>query len=1507
MLSASRALQQMPPPSGRTYVIPGDEPIHIPSTDLPDATELAEVLITSNSAMKVWVDFICEYAHQGKFDACEVLTKAIPQRVNAEAQAKTTIPPRPEKLMVDKTSLMKLNATYMSIILRHGTSKLNELGKSKTSAEKVSARFLESKNWLDILTRLAKTPGVNEDANPLESASAALLSFFEFTNEEALRKDISLAPGASSHSISGDSAQNNFEAAFANFNSHVKKLKDSISTDRERNKVFGSLLVKFAEALQAWQKNDFVAARACYVDIIERNHAFCGALPRIGLGFCLSRMGHIEAAKLAFKRALQLDPSNATALGALSYLEANGQSYLASLGLVDEADISADANAQSKAVKRSFELAKRSIAVEPETPLALLELSHHYFSNWSEVISESSGEGLRVFATRGSRRLVLNETDVSLLSNFKAGSTIKVIGKALDGKTVSVPMRLVSHEAAVAVSRNRVEESNVNKALSEFQPQQGASGAARKLLVLNCRQPWALPSTGGLILLTVNISMSERQARQALQASISIELKCEAAFALGRALHAQFMYNEAASNYSYCLKRMPKHVAARTALAQCKVAISPTQNVIVDAITDLKKVLELRPTDRSATKLLAVMHVMLQRPDEALDFARKATELAPWDVTAVALFASVSVRSETTKPATETAIRATEAAIEKLSERATAVPISLYGNVGVLRCRLASFANSTLDRHAEYKRADEAFQKALIQLVAEELPGCADDLLLNAEAQEAALFNKKGSGATLAFNISILRELQGRTAESEAQLEKLLKHHPAYLDCHLRLALSALHRGDVKRSDHHATEALNKGRAILSSPPHSKGAAKDSALYAVVTALILLGQLAERQLEKSQARELYEKAVAEAGASSDPYALLSIANLDFQDLYLIPSVTPAPAGDPLAIAKESREKEAYRAQRDEVLRKAFDSYKAVLKRWPSNAYAAVGLGNVEAEQGKLEHARDVFLLIREAAPLCAPALVSLGHTYVALGQHEAAAQTYAQLLRRFHGHSAGPSSTPEEQAKVLLYVSRAYADGQRWGEACRVLLRAVALTPWDLRLQFNLAYAQCEEGIRIGNVFVQEQQVAAAAAAEKIAAAEAAASGNTETTTSSSSSLHKSAPVSTITADDLARAVEGMQSSLATFQWLLRLQDDRRGALRAAEIESATAPGVTTTSLTVKSALAAFEASTANGEIKRENLVRFIGMIEGHGYVSALKEYLGRARLSGVEARRKMQERSREFAERERVKLEEEREKQAIEEEKRLAQLQAAELLKAKLEERRLAWAQADAARSSTGKKGKKGGATVEGVDGEAGEDGEEEAAAPQPKRGKKGKKVRRGFDESDDDKADEGKRGKEGRGNSSDDSPEEEEEGRSSGKARGKGERQEELNDLFGPDFGSGGGEGGGGKRDANDDLDDLFGASPVVSSRKATTAQVPAESQLDDLFGATTALPSSTSGSGKAVSGGNTASARKRLRKADGEEEEEDNDEVRPGVGDAATAPPVVVAPPAQKKRMVIADDDE
>lgn len=103
-----------------------------------------------------------------------------------------------------------------------------------------------------------------------------------------------------------------------------------------------------------------------------------------------------------------------------------------------------------------------------------------------------------------------------------------------------------------------------------------------------------------------------------------------------------------------------------------------------------------------------------------------------------------------------------------------------------------------------------------------------------------------------------------------------------------------------------------------------------------------------------------------AAASGDLYALLSLANLTFRELYSLPAAAAAAASsskdsaaaavaDPSAGARES------------LLRRSFAAYKDVLKRDPANVFGANGLGMVLAEQGKLEDARAVFSLLREAA------------------------------------------------------------------------------------------------------------------------------------------------------------------------------------------------------------------------------------------------------------------------------------------------------------------------------------------------------------------------------------------------------------------------------------------------------------------------------------------------------------------------------------------------------------
>lgn len=159
---------------------------------------------------------------------------------------------------------------------------------------------------------------------------------------------------------------------------------------------------------------------------------------------------------------------------------------------------------------------------------------------------------------------------------------------------------------------------------------------------------------------------------------------------------------------------------------------------------------------------------------------------------------------------------------------------------------------------------------------------------------------------------------------------------PTYLDAHVRLALIARARGDLPA----ASAALAVVVATKDAPNRS----------AVVSALILQGQLLEAAGDASGAREKYKAALREPNFAKDPYAMLSVANVDFAEVFAL-RPTDERAGE----------------AREAALRRAFDEYKEVLKSHPANVYAANGLGAVLAEQGRLDHAREVFSLVREAS------------------------------------------------------------------------------------------------------------------------------------------------------------------------------------------------------------------------------------------------------------------------------------------------------------------------------------------------------------------------------------------------------------------------------------------------------------------------------------------------------------------------------------------------------------
>lgn len=383
---------------------------------------------------------------------------------------------------------------------------------------------------------------------------------------------------------------------------------------------------------------------------------------------------------------------------------------------------------------------------------------------------------------------------------------------------------------------------------------------------------------------------------------------------------------------------------------------------------------------------------------------------------------------------------------------------------------------------------------------------------------------------------------------------------------HLRLAVLARARGDVKATATHLDAALASARSIIGGATAGPLAVAN-ARSAAVNALLLRGQLAELFETSTSAegglvasldahaiaaaagtavetgaaplppvtvaaivtgttpaarvsawlgvkigtsKEWYGLASAESAASGsaepDAYVALAVANAVFRDVAYyataaaaataaMESKTPLAAGHmSLADAESGREAS---------LRKAFDGYKDVLKRNPHNIYAGNGLGMVLAEQGRLEAAAAVFKTVREAAGAAAavsaatgaadyaaavvPVTHNLAHTLTAQGHHAQALQLYNQTVKRTlelgaasaaggaasaagtaaaAGADSAAASSADTAVSLLVSAARGHVEANELKAAIPLLQRAILLHPHDLRLRYNHAFAQAQEGLR---------------------------------------------------------------------------------------------------------------------------------------------------------------------------------------------------------------------------------------------------------------------------------------------------------------------------------------------------------------------------------------------------------------------------------------------------------
>ena len=321
--------------------------------------------------------------------------------------------------------------------------------------------------------------------------------------------------------------------------------------------------------------------------------------------------------------------------------------------------------------------------------------------------------------------------------------------------------------------------------------------------------------------------------------------------------------------------------------------------------------------------------------------------------------------------------------IREFHERDT--PMEMLNNMGSLHYRLNN-----------YEESGKCFERGIsyAEHACEFEPAYANSILV-----------------TMRYNLARVYEASFEFDKAETLYKDILREHPKYVDCVLRLGCMARDRGQIYSASDWFKDALEIN-------PNSPDA------------WTMIGNLHAAKQEWRPGQKKFERILHNQQTANDSYALISLGNIWLQTLYM-----------------PTRDKE--REKRHQA--RALQVYKVVLKNDNRNIWAANGVGCVLAHKGYLNEARDIFAQVREATADMPDVWLNIAHIYVEQKQYIPAVQMYENCLKKFYKYN---------NVEVLTYLARALVKGNRLHEAHNALLNARRVAPHDLTLMYNIALVQ---------------------------------------------------------------------------------------------------------------------------------------------------------------------------------------------------------------------------------------------------------------------------------------------------------------------------------------------------------------------------------------------------------------------------------------------------------------
>lgn len=455
-------------------------------------------------------------------------------------------------------------------------------------------------------------------------------------------------------------------------------------------------------------------------------------------------------------------------------------------------------------------------------------------------------------------------------------------------------------------------------------------------------------------------------------------MQAESCYQLARSFHVQEDYDQAFQYYYQATQfASSTFVLPFFGLGQMYVYRRDKEN----AAQCFEKVLKAYPNNYETMKILGSLYATSddqEKRDIAKGHLKKVTEQYPDDVEAWIELAQILEQTDI-----QGALSAYGTATRILQEKVQAdVPPEILNNLGALHFRLGNLG--------------EAKKYFLASLERAKAEGEHDEHYYNAIS------------VTTSYNLARLYEAMCEFHEAEKLYKNILREHPNYVDCYLRLGAMARDKGNFYEASDWFKEALQ----INQDHPD---------------AWSLIGNLHLAKQEWGPGQKKFERILKQPSTQNDTYSMLALGNVWLQTLH-----------------QPTREREKEKRHQD----RALAIYKQVLRNDAKNLYAANGIGAVLAHKGYFREARDVFAQVREATAEISDVWLNLAHIYVEQKQYISAVQMYENCLKKFYKY---------QNTEVLLYLARALFKCGKLQECKQMLLKARHVAPNDTVLMFNVA------------------------------------------------------------------------------------------------------------------------------------------------------------------------------------------------------------------------------------------------------------------------------------------------------------------------------------------------------------------------------------------------------------------------------------------------------------------